>query len=342
MLKKKTSSGDKKRRHAPAEDRHESRKRRSAESTAEKESKDELADAELDRIGSDIEEGGLDLAVQFQPITAYASDRDQVLQQCFRVLGEKKLRKMLPDEFKDCNLDEIKRLCWEQLEQISEKNLLQILTGEELTSSNETSEESVESQQDNNVDSTSFLKDGAKNEETKVGGSSEESDVLSINADADDSDIEAPKDEQTIKTTDNLNKDAPSEESAVKPSPVAEQPVAEQPVVEQPVAEQPVVEQPVAEQPVPEQPVPAQSTAPKKDIQSDIDRSVSEILSFSAAEPVTPSVSAPQATLPVQSAPPLSSGGVCQPSIQQLELLELEMRARAIKALMKAGKKTTN
>lgn len=35
------------------------------------------------------------------------------------------------------------------------------------------------------------------------------------------------------------------------------------------------------------------------------------------------------------------SAGVCPPSLQQLELLELEMRARAIKALMKAntGKK---
>lgn len=63
-------------------------------------SKDELADPELDRVGSDIEEGGLDLSLPFQPITAYVSDKREMLEQCFRVLGEKKLWKMLPDEFK--------------------------------------------------------------------------------------------------------------------------------------------------------------------------------------------------------------------------------------------------
>lgn len=63
-------------------------------------SKDELADPELDRIGSDIEEGGLDLSLPFQPITSYIGDKREMLAQCFHVLGEKKLRKMLPDELK--------------------------------------------------------------------------------------------------------------------------------------------------------------------------------------------------------------------------------------------------
>lgn len=65
-----------------------------------KDSKDELADPELDKIGSDIEEGGLDLSLAFQPITAYVADKREMLEQCFHVLGEKKLRKMLPDELK--------------------------------------------------------------------------------------------------------------------------------------------------------------------------------------------------------------------------------------------------
>lgn len=65
-----------------------------------KDSKDELADPELDKIGSDIEEGGLDLSLAFQPITAYVGDKREMLEQCFHVLGEKKLRKMLPDELK--------------------------------------------------------------------------------------------------------------------------------------------------------------------------------------------------------------------------------------------------
>lgn len=310
MLKKKSSSAEKKRKHVPAEDKHESRKRRSTESTAE-ECKDDLADPELDRIGSDIEEGGLDLTIQFQPITAYVSDKKEVLQQCFHVLGEKKLRKMLPDELKDCSLEEIKKVCWEQLEPISERHLLQILTGEELTSSKETLEVTVESQQDNNVDSTSCLKDAPKNEDTKeVGVSSEESDVLSINADTYDSDIEAPKDEQTVKTADDSNKETPNEVAAVKPEPVSEPVIVTKP------------------------------KGPKKDIQSDIDKSVSEILSFSAAGPAAQSVDKPQAAGASHTAP--ATGAVCQPSVQQLELLELEMRARAIKALMKASKKTTD
>ncbi|MEQ2197906.1 Caspase activity and apoptosis inhibitor 1, partial [Xenoophorus captivus] len=62
--------------------------------------KDELADPELDRVGSDIEEGGLDLSVPFQPIKAYISNKREMLEQCFCVLGEKKVRKMLPDELK--------------------------------------------------------------------------------------------------------------------------------------------------------------------------------------------------------------------------------------------------
>ncbi|XP_068569475.1 caspase activity and apoptosis inhibitor 1 isoform X2 [Cebidichthys violaceus] len=325
MLKKKSSSSDKKRKHLQSDERHESNKRRSAESILE-DSKDELADAELDRIGSDIEEGGLDLSLPFQPITAYVADKRGMLEQCLHVLGEKKLRKMLPDELKDCSLEEIQKMCWEQLELISEKNLTQILAGEELTSGNneEKTEETMESQQDNNVDSTSCLKETTKADPKPEGvGSGEESDVLSINADTYDSDIEGPKEEQTVKAVDGALKVADSSKEGadpvVNPGPTN-----------------------------PEPPAGSQPTEAKKDILSDIDKSVSEILAISsssskeeAKEPSAP----PQATdvsLPVQGEPVSSRApAACQPSIQQLELLELEMRARAIKALMKAsdGKK---
>lgn len=289
-------------------------------------SKDELADAELDRIGSDIEEGGLDLSLLFKPITAYVGDRREMLEQCLHVLGEKKLRKMLPDELKDCSLEEIKKMCWEQLELISEKNLIQILAGEELTSGNgDKKTEILESQQDNNVDSTSCLKEAAKTEDPKQegGGSGEESDVLSINADTYDSDIEGPKEEQTVKAVDGEVKVVDSSREAADP----------------------VVNPDPAN---PEPPTDSQPAEAKKDIQSDIDKSVSEILAFSsssskeeAKEQSVPLQSA-DVSLPVQCAPVSSRApAACQPSIQQLELLELEMRARAIKALMKAsdGKK---
>lgn len=329
MLKKKSSSAEKKRKHCQSEERHDGGKRRSTEARTEQDSKDDLADPELDRIGSDIEDGGLDLSLTFKPITAYVTDKREMLEQCFRVLGDKKLQKMLPDELKDCSLEDIKKLCWEQLEHISEKNLTEILTGEELTSGNsdKNTTETPESQQDNNVDSTSCLKETAKNEDPKQdgGGSGEESDVLSINADTYDSDIEGPKEEQTVKAVEGAVKVADGTGDGTDP----------------------------ALNPVPACPGPTKAPPPtaggKKDIQSDIDKSVSEILAFSSApckeaDKEVQSAPPPSADVgsPVEAGPaPSRTSGTSQPSVQQLELLELEMRARAIKALMKAsdGKK---
>lgn len=49
---------------------------------------------------SDIEEGGLDLSVSLKPVSFYIADKKEMLQQCFCVIGEKKLQKMLPDILK--------------------------------------------------------------------------------------------------------------------------------------------------------------------------------------------------------------------------------------------------
>ncbi|XP_008433920.1 caspase activity and apoptosis inhibitor 1 isoform X3 [Poecilia reticulata] len=309
MLKKKPSGSEKKRKNSHSEERQNSNKRRSSESQLE-DSKDELADPELDRVGSDIEEGGLDLSVPFQPIKAYVGNKREMLQQCFHVLGEKKVRKMVPDELKDCSLEEIKTLCWEQLEPISEKNLTQILAGEEITAGNGDGG-TLESQQDNNVDSTSCLKEVAKTDDAKQaegGGSGEESDVLSINADAYDSDIEGPKEEQAVKADEVVAKPdngggERSDQASVNPKPAAPE--------------------------------------TKKDIQSDIDKSVSEILALSSTSSKEEAAEESSGTLQTAGGEAAAQGGasVCSPSIQQLELLELEMRARAIKALMKAGDK---
>ncbi|KAI4808292.1 hypothetical protein KUCAC02_000356 [Chaenocephalus aceratus] len=272
MLKKKASSAEKRRKHSQTEERADNNKRRCADANSEG-SKDDMADAELDRIGSDIEEGGLDLGLAFQPITAYVADKKEMLQQCLHVLGEKKnSRTVIRGNQKD--------VLGSTGAHLRAKSHSDSSRGRPDTSGN--TEETLESQQDNNVDSTSSLKETAKPEDPKQEGSGEESDVLSINADTYDSDIEGHKEEQEA----------------------------------------------------------------KKDLQSDIDRSVSEILALSAGteEAKEQSVAPPQCTdvsSPV--VPPVSgrapAGG--PPSLQQLELLELEMRARAIKALMKAsdGKK---
>lgn len=49
---------------------------------------------------SDIEEGGLDLSVSLKPVSFYIADKKEMLQQCFCIIGEKKLQKMLPDILK--------------------------------------------------------------------------------------------------------------------------------------------------------------------------------------------------------------------------------------------------
>ncbi|XP_067409266.1 caspase activity and apoptosis inhibitor 1 isoform X2 [Emydura macquarii macquarii] len=210
-----------------------------------------------------------------------------MLHQCFCVIGEKKLQKMLPDVLKSCSMEEIKRLCLDQLELLSEKKLLKILEGENGADSDtdedadgggeKTGVEST-SQQDNSVDSTSSQREDSKLEglESKQ-GKGEDSDVLSINADAYDSDIEGPCNEEE-------NPDVP--ENAVR-----------------------------------------SGAGQIDDLQKDIEKSVNEILGLAE--------SSPKESKPATLAVPPSED--VQPSAQQLELLELEMRARAIKALMKAG-----
>ncbi|KAJ8008014.1 hypothetical protein DPEC_G00100340 [Dallia pectoralis] len=340
MLNKKSTSKAKKRKSAHSEEQHVDRRRKCTESSVE-DSKDEQADPELEKPGSNTEEGGLDLSVPFKPISAYVTDRCEMLDQCFRVLGETKLQTMLPDELKSCSLDEIKKLCLEQLEQLPQSSLLLILQGEEQTVSS--GEEgggktgAADSQQDNNVDSTSSLKESAEVEDLKQAeaGGSEESDVLSINADTCDSDIEGHKDEPSEKTEEATGAVEVAALATTGPVP-AQTAVATTGLISAQTAA-PVAEEPAADRP----------SEPKKELQKDIDKSVSEILA-SAPNPdevktlvVAPLSVAPEEPLttmrvPAQSAPG-PAPGLSQPSTQQLELLELEMRARAIKALMKAN-----
>ncbi|XP_048384188.1 caspase activity and apoptosis inhibitor 1 isoform X2 [Stegostoma tigrinum] len=240
---------------------------------------------------SDLEEGGLDLSVALKPISCYISDRKEMLEQCFRVIGERKLQKMLPDILKNCSVEEIKALCLEQLTLLSDKKLLQIIEGDDFGSS-DTEEEvgendrykklETESQQDNNIDSTSSFKECSEQKAPELkqgGGSGDESDALSINAETYDSDIEQNCNDQEDNTD----------------------------------------------------VVPQKSTAARAgvedEIQKDIEKSVKEILGLSSS-----------ITGRRQSAgSPNPDRDGLQPSAQQLELLELEMRARAIKALMRAG-----
>ncbi|XP_031233719.1 caspase activity and apoptosis inhibitor 1 isoform X3 [Mastomys coucha] len=228
-----------------------------------------------------------------------------MLQQCFCIIGEKKLQKMLPDVLKNCSVEEIKKLCQEQLELLSEKKILKILEGDNGLDSDMEEEADdgckvapdLISQQDTCVDSTSSLRENKQPEglESKQ-GKGEDSDVLSINADAYDSDIEGPSNEEA----------AAAATAAPAPASVATAAAA--------ASEGPGNT--------------VQSEAGHiDDLERDIEKSVNEILGLAESSPKEAKVAA-------LTVPPAED---VQPSAQQLELLELEMRARAIKALMKAG-----
>ncbi|XP_072373012.1 caspase activity and apoptosis inhibitor 1 isoform X1 [Scyliorhinus torazame] len=288
----KKSAKDKKRKRSHGEESHGERKWLNSDSGTN-ESGRIASEKEMTNEASDLEEGGLDLNVTLKPISSYISDRKEMLEQCFRVIGEKKLQKMLPDILKqNCSVEEIKALCLEQLTLLSDKKLLQIIEGDYFGSS-DTEEEvgenyrykkklDTQSQQDNNVDSTSSYKECNEQEAPELkqgGGSGDESDALSINAEAYDSDIEQNCNDQDDST--NL--------------------------------------------------VPQKGTATRAgvedEIQKDIEKSVNEILGLSGSTTESPQTAGS----------PNPDGDGLHPSAQQLELLELEMRARAIKALMRAG-----
>uniref|UniRef100_G3RH42 Caspase activity and apoptosis inhibitor 1 n=1 Tax=Gorilla gorilla gorilla TaxID=9595 RepID=G3RH42_GORGO len=261
-------------------ERSERRKRRSTDSSSvsgslQQETKYILPTLEKELFlaeHSDLEEGGLDLTVSLKPVSFYISDKKEMLQQCFCIIGEKKLQKMLPDVLKNCSIEEIKKLCQEQLELLSEKKILKILEGDNGMDSD------MEEEADDGSKMGSDLVSYMDLSPFLVTGKGEDSDVLSINADAYDSDIEGP-----------CNEEAAAPEA-------------------------------------PENTV--QSEAGQiDDLEKDIEKSVNEILGLAESSPNEPKA----ATLAV---PPPED---VQPSAQQLELLELEMRARAIKALMKAG-----
>ncbi|KAF6123381.1 caspase activity and apoptosis inhibitor 1 [Phyllostomus discolor] len=120
-------------------ERSERRKRRSTDSSSsvsgsmQQETKYLLPTLEKELFlaeNSDLEEGGMDLTVSLKPVSFYISDKKEMLQQCFCIIGEKKLQKMLPDVLKNCSIEEIKKLCQEQLELLSEKKILKILEGD--------------------------------------------------------------------------------------------------------------------------------------------------------------------------------------------------------------------
>lgn len=97
----------------------------------------------------------------------------------------------------------------------------------------------------------------------------------------------------------------------------------------------PTVTSPSVSAPPPE--LDLQADEPKLELQRDIDKSVSEILALTSPCNEKSELKLHLQPVAMEAAPVSVPLPAAAPSAQQLALLELEMRARAIKALMKAN-----
>ena len=85
----------------------------------------------------------MDLDTELHPISHYLEndDREEMLIQVFKVIRGAKMRAMLTSVLKDIDLTELKLLCLEQLEGMSKKRIRAILAGQEMEDSSATEDE---------------------------------------------------------------------------------------------------------------------------------------------------------------------------------------------------------
>lgn len=96
----------------------------------------------------------MDLTKELKPIGGYLQDRELTVEHMFRSISGKKLKAMLPEILKPIPVNELKRLCIEQLECMSKKRISRILEGAdpETISSTGTEEDSSLSDDDKHQD----------------------------------------------------------------------------------------------------------------------------------------------------------------------------------------------
>lgn len=105
-----------KKRKKPDNKKQSTKKRREAKSAKKDEDDDCPSDSSQ-----------MDLSIELKPIGGYLNDRLLMLEQMFHSLKVKKICAMLPEILKDMDVDELKRLCVEQLEVMSKKRIKRIL-----------------------------------------------------------------------------------------------------------------------------------------------------------------------------------------------------------------------
>merc|ERR1739848_500841 len=106
------------------------------------------------RSDQDDESSGsdMDLDKELHPLSYYLNDREEMINQVFKVIKGPKLKAMLTSGLRDLSVNELKDLCQTQLEGMSKKRIKYILAGREMDESSATDDDSDEDQNDDASD----------------------------------------------------------------------------------------------------------------------------------------------------------------------------------------------
>ncbi|KDR18131.1 uncharacterized protein LOC110831136 isoform X2 [Zootermopsis nevadensis] len=99
----------------------------------------------------DSGEGSVNLCEELHPIGFYINDREEMINQMFSVIKGDKLRAMLPPILKDSTIDELKSHCLDELLGMSSKRIHSVLEGRELETSSDSDDASSKPENENTL-----------------------------------------------------------------------------------------------------------------------------------------------------------------------------------------------
>ncbi|XP_078478667.1 caspase activity and apoptosis inhibitor 1 [Lampetra fluviatilis] len=305
--------------------------------TAKAEGVDEVDDEKQEEVY--VEEGGTDLDVELPTMTSLVHDRPQLLEQSLRAVGDKQTRRILPPRLSACTLEEVKALCLEQLMLMSDKQIHQVLQGEPVGSDSE----------EDKIGATT--KDGTEQCENRQ--NSQCMDTTSAASVTCTQPGAEPDDEATpVATTDGAISCAESDAlSLVAAGSLSEDEMENVGKKEQEGDERKVEEEEKGEQRVKGAPLSPHGSMGSRGLpDSHAPHSLPAILHqtldalLSDPLPSSPTSSSPSSSPRCSSVEGVAAGKAtpvpgCGPAH---DILELELRARAIKSLMKANERRLN
>ena len=278
---------------------------------------------------SDMEENGLDLSNELHPIGHYVKDRQGLCDMLFNIVKGAKLAAMLPDILKDMPMDVLRQKCFSHLEVMSSKRISHILAGEPMHSSSGTDSEEEEKQVLRNNEAL------AKEQDSKSGKSSENDDSYNLQTNFVDSttssgcevlSLLAAGSEQDHK---NVQKVESNEESVSKAN-----------------FDSIIEKVDSTSSSASDDQVPDSRLNDSSDIEEEIetveiveDVEYAEMVDAMLEEPLAPSDDQEESIKHAPQKTPNNDKNKSnnESGLSQLELLELQLRARAIKSLMKAS-----